>query len=258
MERTPDWTLNASVSSESMDVPAYQPSTDRRPTMSRNGGAARPGERLLVLTPGDRGGAEPHPRRVLDAQVAEPAEAEDRDEVARPGTAVAQRVERCHAGAHQRRGVWRGQLRGHPCEGRRRGDQVVGVAAVERDASHLRAGLAGEKVAATAVVAGEAVPGVPTDADALAGLPPLRDVLAHGVDHTDHLVPRDARKGDAGPLALLGKDIAVADAAGLDLDPHGPWSRVGDRAPDDLEGPAGARDLGDTHRVLEDVHIGLL
>jgi hypothetical protein len=27
--------------------------------------------------------------------VAEPAEAEDRDEVARPGTAVAQRVERC-------------------------------------------------------------------------------------------------------------------------------------------------------------------
>jgi len=40
----------------------------------------------LSLPPGDRGGAEPHPRRVLDAQVAEPAEAEDRDEVARPGT----------------------------------------------------------------------------------------------------------------------------------------------------------------------------
>ncbi len=40
--------------------------------------AELPGERLLVLTPGYRGGAEPHPRRVLDAQVAEPAEAEDR------------------------------------------------------------------------------------------------------------------------------------------------------------------------------------
>ena len=32
-----DWTLNASVSSESMDVPAYQPSTDRRPPISRDG-----------------------------------------------------------------------------------------------------------------------------------------------------------------------------------------------------------------------------
>ena len=96
------------------------------------------------------------------------------------------------------------------------------------------------------------MPGVPTDADALAGLPPPRDVLAHGVDHTDHLVPRDAREGDAGPLALLGKDVAVADAAGLNLDPHGPWSRVGDRALDELEGPAGARDLGDTHRGHED------
>src|SRR5262249_7214668 len=70
--------------------------------------------------------------------------------------------------------------------------------------------------------------------------------------------PGEAREGDTGPLALLGKDVAVADAAGLNLDPHGPWSRVGDRALDELEGPAGARDLGDTHRGLEDVHIGRL
>src|SRR5262249_48968950 len=109
-----------------------------------------------------------------------------------------------------------------------------------------------------AVVAVPAVPGVPTDADALAGLPTLRDVLAHGVDHADHLVPRDAREGEAGPEALLGHRVAVADAAGLNLDPHGPWSRVGDRRLDELEGPAGARDLGDTHRGLEDVHIGRL
>src|SRR5262249_43782903 len=54
-----------------------------------------------------------------------------------------------------------------------------------------------------------------------------------------------------GPEALLGHCVAVADAAGLNLDPHGPWSRVGDRALDELEGPAGARDLGDTHRGHE-------
>src|SRR5262249_3164716 len=92
-----------------------------------------------------------------------------------------------------------------------------------------------------------------TDADALAGLPPPRDVLAHGVDHTDHLVPRDAREGDAGPEALLGHRVAVTDAAGLNLDPHGPWSRVGYRALDDLEGPAGAKDLGAPHRGHGDV-----
>ena len=66
------------------------------------------------------------------------------------------------------------------------------------------------------------MPGVPADADPLAGLPPRRDVLAHGVDHADHLVPRHAREGDPGPVALLGHRVAVADAAGLDLDPHGP------------------------------------
>src|SRR5438270_5049072 len=99
---------------------------------------------------------------------------------------------------------------------------------------------------------------MPAYADALAGVPPPRDVLAHGVDHADHLVPRDAREGDAGPLALLGHRVAVADAAGLNLDPHGPWSRVGDRALDELEGPPGARDLGDTHRGHEDVPICLL
>ena len=98
-----------------------------------------------------------------------------------------------------------GQLRGHPRERGRGGDHVVGVAAVERDAGDLHAGLAGEEVAAAAVVAVAAVPGVPADADALAGLPPRRDVLAHGVDHADHLVARDAREGDAGPVALLGE-----------------------------------------------------
>src|SRR3954463_8505918 len=97
------------------------------------------------------------------------------------------------------------------------------------------------EVAAAAVVAGKAVPGVPTDADALAGLPPLRDVLADGVDQADHLVPRHAREGDPGPVALLGQHVAVADAAGLDLNPHESPARFGDRALDELEGAAGAR-----------------
>src|SRR5437660_1770007 len=117
-----------------MDVPAYQPSTDRRPPMSSNG--------------------------EVSSDSAAPRT------ISRP------------------RGVRGGQPLGHDRECRPGGDHVVGVAAVERDAGHLHAGLAGEVVAPAAVVAGETVPGVPTDADALAGLPPPRDVLAHGLDHT--------------------------------------------------------------------------
>ena len=120
------------------------------------------------------------------------------------GAAVAQRVEGGEAGAHQRRGVRGGQFRGHQRERGRRGDHVVGVAAVERDAGHLDSGLAGEEIAAAAGVAVAAVPRVPADADALAGLPARRDVLAHGVDHADHFVPRNARVLDPGPVAFLG------------------------------------------------------
>src|SRR5262249_10653504 len=61
-----------------------------------------PGERLLVLAASDGNGTEAHLRRVLNAEVAEPTDAEDRDEVARACAAVAQRVESGEAGAHER------------------------------------------------------------------------------------------------------------------------------------------------------------
>src|SRR5439155_16447685 len=131
------------------------------------GRAQLPGERLLVRPAGDGDGAEAHPGRVLDAEVAQPADAEDGDEVARPRAAVAQRVEGGEAGAHERGGVRGGQVRGDQRDGGGRGDQVIGVAAVERDAGHADAGLAGEEVRAAAGVAVPAVPGVPADADAL-------------------------------------------------------------------------------------------
>ena len=47
------------------------------------GRAELPGERLLVLPAGDGDRAEAHLGGVLNAEVAEPADAEDRDEVAR-------------------------------------------------------------------------------------------------------------------------------------------------------------------------------
>lgn len=130
--------------------------------------------------------------------MAESADAEDRDEITRASAADSQCVEGCHPSAHQRRGILSRQLRGYQCKGRGRGNHIVGVAAIERDARYLRAGLAAEEVAAAAVVAGETMPGMPADSNALTGLPPLRDVRTHGVDYSDHLVPRHARKADAG------------------------------------------------------------
>ena len=50
-----------------------------------------------------------------------------------------------------------------------------------------------------------------------------------------------------GQWPSLVSDVAVADAAGLDLDPHGAGPGVGDRAFDEFEGPAGAGHLDGAH-----------
>src|SRR5262249_8611359 len=151
----------------------------------------------------------------------------DCDEVTRLRTAVSQRVERGDPGTHERRGVRGGQFRWDLGQADGRREHGVGVAAVEGDARHLDARLTGEGVPAAAVVAVATVPGMPADADALADLPTCRDVLTSGVDHANHFVPWDARKRDPGPLAFRGHHVAVADAAGLHLDPHGAWPRLG-------------------------------
>src|SRR5262249_36992121 len=72
------------------------------PAVDVGGRAGLPGEGLFVLSPGDRGGAEPHPRRVLGPPGAEPPQGEGPDEVAPPGPPVAARRESCRARARQR------------------------------------------------------------------------------------------------------------------------------------------------------------
>ena len=67
-------------------------------------------ERLLVFAARDRDGLEAHLRGELDAQVAEPADAEDRHRIAGPRAAVSKRVEGSHAPAHQGRRIHRGNF----------------------------------------------------------------------------------------------------------------------------------------------------
>src|SRR4029077_3649028 len=104
----------------------------------------------------------------------------------------------------------------------RGGQHVIGVAAVERNSGHLDARLTGKEVAPAARVAIAAVPPMPADSDALAGRPSGRNARPERVDDADHLVARHARVFDPGKVAFLGERIAVADAAGLNLEPDRP------------------------------------
>ena len=113
-------------------------------------GAELFGERGFVLAAGDGDGLVAHARGVLHAEMAEAAEAEDRDEVARAGAAVAEGVEGGEAGAEDRGGFGGGELGGDLRDRGGGGDHVFGVAAVEGEAGDLL-GDAGEEIAAAAV-----------------------------------------------------------------------------------------------------------
>ena len=181
-------------------------------------GAERPRLLLLVRAAGDRHGLEPHPAGELHAEMAEAADAEDGDEVARTGAALAQRVEGGDARAEQRRGVLRGQVVRDRGQRALRHHDVVGVAAVVGDAGH-QAVDAADHVAAPARVAVAAVAAEPADPDALAHLPGDHG-LADGLDPSGDLVPGDPRVLDPRYPALDGEGVGVADPAGLHPDEH--------------------------------------
>src|SRR5262245_6865002 len=103
--------------------------------------------------------------------MAKAADTEDGNQVARPRAAVAKRVEGREPGTHERAGFVGRESVGQARERSRWGNHVIGVAAVERDASNADPSFAGEEVRAAALVAVAAVPRVPTDTNLLAGGP---------------------------------------------------------------------------------------
>ena len=166
MDRTPQSTLKASVSCESIDAPEGHPVIERRPPMRNIGGTSKAS--------------------------AEPADPEYGHHVSGPRSAVAQGVEGGDPGAHQRAGLDRRERLGNQREGPGRSDHVVSVAAVVRDPGYLGGDLARHEVTATAGIAVAAVSSVPADGDPLAGGPP-RDVLANSVQDAGDFVSGDAR-----------------------------------------------------------------
>ena len=78
---------------------------------------------------------------------------------------------------------------------------------------------AGDEITAPTAVAHEAYPAEPADSDSLAHLPGGH-FRAELIDAAGDLVPRHCGIADAGESAGDGKDIAMADAACLDLEAH--------------------------------------
>jgi hypothetical protein len=111
-------------------------------------------------------------------------------------------------------------------EGTRRHDQEVGKAAVKADPRDLGRDQACDEVSSSTGIAVAAVSAVPTDARALSDSP-ARHTRAESIYDSGDLVPGHPRILDAGPEALLGEEVAVADPAGLNLDPNlsRPWLR---------------------------------
>jgi len=89
------------------------------------------------------------------------------------------------------------------------------------------------------------VASVPAKADALAWLEE-RNVRTDGVDDAGDFVAGGAGKLDSGPLAFLGKRVAVADAAGMDADADVSRAGLGEFFFDELKRTAGGGDLHGT------------
>lgn len=100
---------------------------------------------------------------------------------------------------------------------------------------------------------------MPADANALSGRPP-GDARSYRINYAYDLVPGDAwvlhqRKG-----SLPGEGVTVADAAGLDLDPHRSGAGFGDFAFHDFERCVRAEDLQGAHlgHNASNYHLGMV
>src|SRR5262249_52766715 len=93
---------------------------------------------------------------------------------------------------------------------------------------------------------------VPADGDALAG-GELAGAGAQRVDDPDDLMARNARVLDPRKLAIDRGRVAVAYAAGLDLDPDGARAGLRNLPLDELQRRSRARDLNCTHLRHDDL-----
>lgn len=180
----------------------------------------------------------------------EAADALDCNQVAGKGAAVAQRVVGGDAGAQQRRCVHVFEAVGDGNERLDGSDHVLLIAAVVADAGDLLIA-AIDKIAAAALATGVVVAAMPADAGTLALLPGSHTATDF-INDPRHFMSWNAGILDSGPRAFDGERVAVADATGLDFDPHLSRAGRGDCAFDDLETGARFANLRGLHRCCCD------
>ena len=141
--------------------------------------------------------------------MAETADPQDGNHVARHRPAVAERIEGRDPGAEQRRGFGGAKLVGDRSERISGSHHRLGITAVIRDAGYAQVA-AVDQPATSARLA--TLPSKPADADALPSAP-ADHAGADCVDRAGDLVPRDPREGEVGPLPFDGETVAVAHTA---------------------------------------------
>ena len=143
-------------------------------------------------------------------------------------TAVAESIERRNPGAHQRRGISRGQLPGHARQRFLARNRVIRIAAIGSDARDVSGSLAGEEIPLAAIVAIAAITSIPAQTHAFAAL----SIPTTPGPTASTTVPTTSCPGTRG-YAIPGKQpvfrngIAVADTARLNFDPYHPRSGLG-------------------------------
>ena len=164
--------------------------------------AQLPGQWLFVLAARDGNGFAAHLRGELYREMAQPADADHGDQIARPRAAIAKTIEGGDTRAHERRRIDGRKIIRHQRQRADRGQHVFGVAAIARDAGNFGGSLASEEIATPAVVAIAAESAIPAHTDPLSGLP-ARHAGANRVDYADYFVSRNARILDAGEKPSL-------------------------------------------------------
>src|SRR5215472_5781410 len=102
--------------------------------------------------------------------MAKASDALDCDEISGHGAAVAESVESCDTGAHQRRCIFRPQSIRNACQRLYRHTDIFRIAAVIADPRNLQFD-AGHEIAAPARIASPTIPAKPSDSDSITGLP---------------------------------------------------------------------------------------
>ncbi len=124
-------------------------------------------------------------------------------------------------------------------------NHVFGIASIKTQGRDFLI-LANDELTAAAGIANETMPSMPAYASALAGLPE-RHVRPYRVNSPSNFMPGHARVPQSRPVSLFYQQVAVANAAGLDLNSHLAPAWVRDRALDEFEISSGAAYLDDFH-----------